>query len=380
MASVMKSSLALLSAVLCFWCSGSVLAHDVAEHLDPELITGWRTWVHLTIQWTHLAAFALWLGLTFGVILLGIEAPLDHLLYPSWILFLISFATGTYNMEWSAGISETPSVFLLPLLERIPYAVTYTLALAAKLALFVAAILFTLAVTLLRLRRRANEQRQRKIFLTYGALLVVSITLTASVVLYYHEVADLWPTPLHSQGGVMGPDGPRGQPVTAPQEPPNDFSHLASGDAWIDIGLRWLHLLGFGLWLGGGAWALCFSGVSAARYLLLSWALVALQIVSGVASMARWTPFYVPPYIWNISELSAIRFARSYTLFMAAKHLLIAFALVFLTVWTVRYWKAGEMTQLTIRPLAAVNVLLALAVGYIMMIVLLLHEGVDHAL
>src|SRR5919106_2430108 len=108
----------------------SALGHDAAEHVDPELLTGWRTWVHLTIQWTHLIAFALWMGLTAGVLLFRVTAPLDHLLYSSWIIFLIMLATGTYNAEWGAGISDTPSLFLLPVLNAIPYGVTYTQVLA----------------------------------------------------------------------------------------------------------------------------------------------------------------------------------------------------------------------------------------------------------
>ena len=227
-------------------------------------------------------------------------------------------------MEWSAGISEIPSLFRLPLLDRIPYGVTYTVVLAVKLVLYVVAVLLTLVITVLHLGRRMGEERLRKIFVISGAALAVLTTLAASVVLFYHEAADLWPTPVHSLGGVMGPEGPRAQ-ATANQEvpPPNDFGMLANRDAWIDIGLRWLHLVGFGLWLGGSAWVLCFGGVLAARYLLFSWLLLVVQIASGIASMERWTPFYLPPYIWNISGLSSIRFGRSYTLFMAAKHLLI---------------------------------------------------------
>jgi len=371
----------LLTGALTLLMSGDALGHDAAPHLDPELLTGWRTWVHLTIQWTHLVAFALWLGLTAGTLLVVVEVRLDQLLYTAWILFLVLLATGTYNMEWSAGISETPSLFLLPLLDRIPYGVTYTVLLAIKMVLYITAVLFTLVITVLHLRHRMDEERLRKIFLISGAALAVLITLEASVVLFYHEVADIWPTPIHSLGGVMGPEGPRPQ-ATVNQEvpPPNDFGMLATRDAWIDIGLRWLHLLGFGLWLGGSAWVLCFDGVLAGRYLLFLWLLLAVQIASGIASMGRWTPFYVPPYIWNLSELSPIGFGRSYTFFIAAKHLMVVGALAFLIVWTIRYlWNKGTK-HLSVRPLAAVSLLLGLTIGYIMMIVLLLHEGVDHSL
>jgi len=129
------STTLLLIVALTLFMRGYAFGHDVSEHLDPELLTGWRTWLHLIIQWTHLVAFALWLGLTAGVLLLGMEPNLHHLLNGSWILFLVFLATGAYNMEWSAGISEIPSLFRLPLLNRIPYGVTYTVVLAVKLVL-----------------------------------------------------------------------------------------------------------------------------------------------------------------------------------------------------------------------------------------------------
>lgn len=370
-----------LAVAITLLTAPQALSHDVAAHLDPELLTGWRTWLHLTIQWTHLVAFALWLGLTLGTLLLGVRARLDQLLYGSWILFLIHLATGTYNMEWSAGISEVPSLFLLPLLEKIPYGVTYTVALAAKMVLYVLALLLTLAVTILHLKRCVDEARLRRIFLLVGSTLAVALALAASVVLFYHEVADLWPTPIHSRGGVMGPEGPRARATPSEHDTvPNDFGMLATRDAWIDIGLRWLHLMGFGLWLGGSTWVFCLGDVLASRYLPFSWLLIAIQMVSGAASMGRWTPFYVPPYSWNLSELSSIRFGRSYTLFMAAKHLLVIAALSFLFVWTIRYFRNKGAEPVSIQPLATASLLVGLAIGYMMMIVLLLHEGVDHAL
>ena len=363
------------------WLSNIAFGHDVAEHLDPELLMGWRTWLHLSIQWAHLVAFALWHGLTIGTLLLGIKPSLDQVLYSSWTLFLVFLATGTYNMEWSAGISGTPSLFLLPSLEKIPYGVTYTLVLGVKLGLYMVTVLVALVITLLHLRQPVSEAQLRRVFLITESTFAFLLALATAVVLFYHEVADLWPTPIHSLGGVMGPEGPRAQ-VPADQEGliPNDFGMLATRDAWIDIGLRWLHLLGFGLWLGGSAWVLCFGGVLAARYLLFSWFLLAVQIASGIASMGRWTPFYLPPYIWNISGLSSIRFGRSYTLFMAAKHLMVIATLALLIVWIVQYLRNKGEKDLSVQPLAAVSLLLGLAIGYIMMIVLLLHEGVDHAL
>lgn len=361
--------------------AAEAFGHDAPHHLDPELLTGWRTWLHLTIQWAHLVAFALWLGLTAGTLMLGIKARLDELLYCSWILFLVILATGTYNMEYSAGISETPSLFLLPLLWRIPYGVTYTVALAIKLALYVLAVLIVLVITLLHLRHRIKDERLTRAFLVSESTLALLIALMTAVVLYYHEVADLWPTPVHSLGGVLGPEGPRGQTLlSGGLSPPNDFGLLTTGAAWMDIGVRWVHLLGFGLWLGGSAAVLTFGQVSFGRFLLVTWAALLLQVVSGIANMGRWTPFYLPPYIWNISGLSSIRFGRSYTLFMAAKHLLIVATLALLIVWTVRYLRNKGAKDLSVPPFVAVSLLFGLAIAYIMMIVLLLHEGVDHAL
>ena len=371
----------LFAGALTLLVSSDALGHDVAEHLDPELLTGWRTWLHLTIQWTHLVAFALWLGLTAGVLLLGIESRLDHLLYGSWILFLVSFATGTYNMEWSAGISETPSLFLLPLLQRIPYGVTYTIVLAAKLGLYGLTVLVALVITLLHLQHQVREEQLRRVFLISESTLAFLLALATAVVLFYHEVADLWPTAIHSLGGVSGPDGPRGQTIVGGDlSPPNDFGLLTTGAAWMDIGVRWVHLLGFGLWLGGSAVALTLGQVSTGRFLLVIWTALALQVASGISNMVRWTAFYLPPYIWNLSELTPIRFGKSYTLFMAGKHLLVIVSLTLLIVWTFRYSRNKGAKHLSVQPLAAVSLLLGLAIGYIMMIVLLLHEGVDHAL
>lgn len=371
----------LLLLIFLLFSTSAVFGHDVAQHLDPELLIGWRTWFHLTIQWTHLVAFVLWFGLTAGTLLLGVKPKLAHLLYSSWILFLIILATGNYNMEYSSGIPETPSLLLIPLLEKIPYGVTYTIALAIKLGLYVLTVLIALVITLLHVKGNVREEKLKRIFLISESTLVVLIALATAVVLFYHEVADLWPTAIHSLGGVVGPEGPRGQTaVNQNLPPPNDFRLLTRSAAWIDIGVRWVHLLGFGLWLGGSAAVLTFDQASSGRFLLVTWTALVLQVVSGIANMVRWTPFYLQPYIWDLSELSSIRFGRSYTLFMAAKHLLVVTAILLLIVWTIRYLRGEGTKYLSVRALAGVSFLLGLAIAYIMMIVLLLHEGVDHAL
>ena len=360
-------------------------AHEVPQHVDPELLTGWLTWLHLTIQWTHLTAFALWFGLTAGTLLVGAKPSLDRLLYSAWILILVILATGNYNVEYSAGISETPSLLSLPLLEKIPYGVTYTIILAVKLGLYILAVLIALKITLLHLCTDLDKSFLKKAFLVSQSVLLVLMALATAIVLFYHEVADLWPTPVHSLGGVVGPKGPRVQIV--PNEntpPPNDFRLLASGTAWIDITARWIHLLGFGLWVGTSAAALIFGPASAARFLSISWAAIFLQILSGIANMERWTPFDVPPHFWNLDHLFNIRFGRSYALFMAAKHALVIVGIALMTIWTVRYWSRSRRqngtVDIEVRSLAGVNLGIGLVIGYIMMIVLLLHEGVDHAL
>jgi hypothetical protein len=365
------------------WLSNAGFGHEAAEHLDPELLTGWRTWLHLTVQWIHLVAFALWLGLTAGTLLLRIKASLDHLLYSSWVLFLVMLITGTYNSEWSAGISDTPSLFLLPVLEKIPYGVTYTVALAVKVGLYGVTVLMTLIITAMHLRSRMRQAALRKIFLIAGSALGVLIALATAVVLFYHEVADIWPNQVHSLGGVMGPDGPSGRVERSLAESvPNDFQLLETKDAWIDIGVRWIHLLGFGLLLGGIAMAAAFGNVSQKRFLQYSWIVITIQILSGIGNMERWTPFYVSPYFWNLTALSHIRFGASYTVFMTAKHILVLSVIALIAFQTYRYFRLSRSGDnfVSFHPYFVIETFLGLAITYIMMIVLFLHEGVDHAL
>ncbi|MGH7827356.1 MAG: hypothetical protein ACREQ7_19530 [Candidatus Binatia bacterium] len=368
----------------CFlWLSIPVFGHETAEHLDPELLTGWRTWLHLTLQWVHLLAFALWMGLTAGTLFLRLEASLDHLLYSSWVLFLVMLATGAYNSEWSAGISDKPSLFLLPVLGKVPYGITYTIALGVKVGLYGLTVLMTLIITVKHLRCRMREAALRKTFLTAGSALGVLMALAAAVVLFYHEVADIWPNEVHSLGGVMGPDGPLGRVESIAGESfPNDFQLLETKDAWIDIGIRWFHLLGFGLWLGGTAMAAVFGSVSPKRFLQYSWTAITIQILSGIANMERWTPFYLSPYFWNSTALAHIRFGASYTVFMTMKHILVLAVIALIASQTYQHLKASRKAQdfVSFRPYLVIETILGLAIAYIMIIVLLLHEGVDHAL
>ena len=381
-----KSLLFLVIVIFSLWPSSVVFGNDVAEHVDPELLTGWRIWLHLTIQWIHLVAVSLWLGLIVGMLVLKLDPRLDLLLYGSWVIFLVILATGSYNMEWSAGISEMPSVLLLTLLDRIPYGVSYTLALAGKLIIYVLIVFLTLVITALHLKHQVSPPKLQKVFLLAGSFLGIAITLMAAVVLFYHEVADLWPTPVHSLGGVMTPTGPLAKSFVGPESPPpNDFNLLATNDAWIDIVFRSIHLLGFGLLLGGMVIAAFFKEASMKRFLWYAWILLVIQLVSGIGNMARWTPFHPAPYLWNLSSLAHMRFGWSYTIFMAAKQALVVGIiglLVALTYRSVRlsYWKQGQSTTIYPRPYFMLAAALAFTIAYVTIIILFLHEGVDHAL
>lgn len=370
--------------VLCITLAGLAHGHDAPNHSDPELLAGWLTWFHLTVQWIHLVAFALWFGVTAGTLVLGLKARLDRLLLITWMLLLAILGTGTYNMEWSAGISATPSILMLPMMERIPYGIPYTISLAVKMGLFAIAVVIALGVTVFHMVDKAPEKRLASFFLFSQSILVLAITFTAAVVLFYHEAADLWPTPIHSSGGVLGPKGPLPLPVAeSPVSPPNDFQLLSEPQVWVDILARWAHLIGFGLWLGGSAAAVVFGSAAPGRFLVVLWAALAVQAISGVVSMHRWAPFYLPPYLWNLEDLSHLRFGRTYTLWMAAKHVLVFVGLGVLGTATCCYLRAlrrGTPALARIKPYAALNVLVGLVIGYIMMVLLLLHEGVDHAL
>jgi hypothetical protein len=166
--------------------------------------------------------------------------------------------------------------------------------------------------------------------------------------------------------------------------PPNDYRLLAISNAWLDISARCFHLLGFGLWVGSSAATLLFGPVVAARFLSILLVALLLQILSGVATMDRWTPFDVPSYFWNFEHLSHIRFGRTYARFMAAKHVLVLAAIILMAIWTVRYRsglrRKNGTADVAVRFLAGATLCIGLVIGYIMMIILLLHEGVDHAL
>lgn len=355
------------------------------EHADPELLAGWRVWVHLTIQWVHLVVFALWLGTTAGALFFLYNPPLEALLFASWTLFLVLLATGTYNMEYSAGIPDTPSLLNLPLVSQSPFGRTYTIALAIKLGLYTIALVVTLAVTFLHLSKPPDEDRRplRQTYLVLTGLLALLITAVTAGVLILHEAADLYPTALHPLGGVVGSTPPAqvgtpgGQPVA---EDLRLFRHPA---VLFNISVRWLHLLGFGLWLGGSVWTLVFGVTEPRRFLFSLWGLLALQLFTGLYHMAFSTPFADPPYFFRIAELSHFRFGRTYTLLMGVKHALVGSVWLITAIMTVRSFKGvrrkAEWGRLEKR-LLGLNVLLGLAIAYLIIMILLVHEGVDHVL
>lgn len=277
------------------------------------------------------------------------------------------------------GHSGDAYVLLLTLLDRVPYGVSYTLALASKLIVYLLIVLLTLVITALHLKRRVGETKLRKFFLLAGSILGVTAMLLTAVVLFYHEVADVWPTPIHSLGGVMTPTGPLAKSfVELNSPPPNDFHLLATKDAWFDIVLRWLHLLGFGLLLGGMAMGAFFKEISTKRLLWYVWILLTIQISSGIGNMARWTPFDPAPYVWNLHALSHIRFGQTYSSLMAVKHGLVLLSIGLFLAATFLYRRRGR--EFSVRGYALAGTIATLVISYIMMTVFLVHEGVDHAL
>lgn len=375
---------------LSLWAASEASAHGLAGgiHPDPELLTGWETWFHLSVQWLHLAAFGIWTGMTLGAALLGVRTGLGKLLLGAWTAFLVLLATGVHNMEYSTGLPFTPSILRLSEPDRAPYGWPYFLVLYGKVAVYLAAVLFVFVVNVLFLKVKDQDaRRERRLLRSYlwgGSALAIALALLASVLLLYHEAADLWPALLHSMGGVVGPEGAvSGPPEGSPLAMPNDLALLGNAATWMDIGVRWAHLLGFGLLLGGSVLALGFGEIPLRRFLVFMWPVLGVQAVSGVLSMARWTPFSVPPYLWNLDALSHVRFGRTYTLLLAGKHVM-ALSLAALAAGASVFWWRLPPERRVSAPVPRFFLwgflLLALAAAYVMVMVLLIHEGVDHAL
>ncbi|MGH8059248.1 MAG: hypothetical protein ACREOH_18770, partial [Candidatus Entotheonellia bacterium] len=172
---------------------------------DPELFTGWQVWLHLGVQWLHLLGLPLWLGVLVAARMFRVLA-LETLLFAGWAVLLLQVATGTYNMEYSAGIPTVPSLLQWARVGAYDFGRSYTALLGVKQGLYGLAVLVTLLVTALHLRQaqRAEWRWLRTAYVGSQIALGVLIALATTGVLVLHEAADLAPTPVHALGGVMG--------------------------------------------------------------------------------------------------------------------------------------------------------------------------------
>lgn len=370
-----------------------VAAHEAAEHEEPELLNHWRTQVHLLFQWAHLVAFGIWLGGTMAARRLP-GVGLDALLFGSWGLFLVSLGTGGYNMEFSAAIPDAPDLFSLPaLIGRWPFGTAYILLVGVKQALLAVAVVWTAAVTVRHLRWPTGRDRRGLRAAFVGGSVAIGLTLAAvtAMVLVLHEAIDLAPTPLHSLGGVVGPLGPdelRAARLAGDLAPPPyqsdprstgaGFRLFATPQAAGDALTRFGHLVGFAAWLGGNAASLLASPSDRNRVVPQLWLALAIQAVTGAYQFMSWTPFAVAPYPWRLSAMVDFRFGHTYTLLMALKLSLVA--LLILGTAGLTAAARRPLLRRTSWALAALNVAAGFVLAYVTVALLLVHEGVDHAL
>ena len=349
------------------------------EHADPEIFLGWRAWLHLGLQAAHLTAFGLWLGTTLGAWLLGV-GRLDGLLLAAWPLLLVMLLTGSYNMEYGAGIAPTPSLFNLAEVSRTPFGLTYTVALAAKLGVYGLALLHLLALSALHFRGRIAEGRLRRVYLAGASGLGLLLVALTAVVLLLHEAADLYPTALHPFGGRLGPGPPAAVGVPGGQVVSDGFAVLLQGPVLAAIGLRGLHLLGFGLWLGLMGLGLITREPPLRRLVAWSWIALGVGLLSGVGELFTWVPFATWPLPWNLEALRALRFGVTYARLFAAK-LAVAGAILLVTAgFTLLARRPDPRAAGLAKSLLALNLALGFLLAYLVMMLLLVHEGVDHAL
>jgi len=362
---------------------------------DPELFTGWQVWVHLGAQWLHLLGLPLWLGVLVAAWVFRVLA-LETLLFAGWVVLLLQLATGTYNMEYSAGIPTVPSLLQWATVGAYDFGRSYALVLGVKQGLYGLAVLVTLLVTALHLRQAQGAECGwlRTGYVGSQIALGVLIALATTGVLVLHEAADLAPTPVHALGGVVGPEGPAVLPP--PQDLPEPYRSqalpsvaagwrlLTQPGVLLDAASRFAHLLGFGLWLGGMAVATGQPGVPLRAVLAYSWLWLGIQLLSGVVQMAVATPFALPPYVWNLDALHHVRFGWTYTVLMTIKHGLVLGVVGITGLLTLRYRAAVHRSDgakdVPHRWLCAAMLALGLAIAWIMLMLLLVHEGVDHAL
>jgi len=372
-------------------------AHEAAEHADPELLSHWRTLVHLLFQWAHLVAFGLWVG---GV-LAASRLPalsLERLLFGSWALFIVSLGTGSYNMEYGAATPEPPDIFALPILWRkYEFGAAYIILIGVKQALFLLAVLVALVATVLHLwwPPERNRAALRRAFIGGSAAVGLALAAVTAMALVLHEAVDLAPTPLHSMGGVAGPMGPEevGYAAAARQGAPPPYGAdtrntaagfrlfaipQVAGDAWARFG----HLVGFALWLGGSGALLLAGAQDARRVLVLLWLGLGVQGVTGAYQMLTWTPFSLVPFPSRLPEMQHFRFGYTYTLLLTAKLALagLAFAGTLGLTLAARCQAPGGRGGAWVRRFAWLNLAAGLALAYVAMALLLVHEAVDHAL
>lgn len=364
-------------------------------HGDPELLGHWRAQVHLLFQWAHLVAFGLWVG--------GMPAAtrvpalsLETLLFASWGLFLVSLGTGSYNMEFSAATPEAPDILSLPGLQgRWEFGDAYVVLVGVKRALLVLAVLWTATVTGAHLRRppEPGRERLRSRFLGGSIALGLALAAVAAMILVLHEAVDLAPTPLHSLGGVAGAMGPDELAVAnaaaraAPAPYRGDTRDALAGFQLFaiptvagDTVVRFGHMLGFALWLGGVAASLVAPPGDAGRVLPLLWFGLGVQAVTGVYQVLSWTPFTVVPYPWRLSAMSDFRFGYTYTLLLAVKLALALLAAAGTATLAIVANRRASHRPATVRALGWINLFIGLALAYVAVALLLVHEGVDHAL
>jgi hypothetical protein len=375
--------------------AGVANGHE-GPHQDPELLNHWRTQVHLAFQWAHLVAFGLWLG---GMLAASrVRSGLAPLLFASWGLFLVSLGTGSYNMEFGAATPDAPDILSLPGLSgRWPFGDAYIVLIGAKQALFVLAALWAAAITIrhLRLPPNVDRRRLRNVFVAGNAGLGITLAAVTAAALVLHEAVDLAPTPLHSLGGVaerIGADeraAVREARRAAPAPYGGDTASLASGFALLavprvagDALARFTHLLGFALWLGSSTVGSFASHADSRRLVPLVWLALALLVLSGGYQMASWTPFALTPFPWRLSSMADFRFGYTYTLVLAIKLGLAGLVLLGALAITVAARKAlpGPAAGRALRILHLFNLLVGLALAYMAVTLLLVHEGVDHAL
>jgi hypothetical protein len=363
---------------------------------DPELFIGWQAWVHVLVQWSHLLGLPLWFGVLVAAWVFRVLA-LEALLFAGWAVMLLQGVTGGYNLEYSAGISRTPSLLQWSLVAAYDFGQSYTVTLGIKQGLYGLAVLIMLLVTALHLHRgrEINRTRLRRFYLAAQIPLGILITLATTEVLLLHAAADVAPTPVHALGGVSGLEGEVVRPAAQDLPEPYRSQELTSVFAgWrlirqprvlVDAISRFAHLLGFSLWLGATAVATVHpSSVPLGTLVWNSWLWLGVQVLSGVVQIAVATPFALAPYVWNLEILHHIPFGWSYTILMAIKHGLVLGIVVITGLLTLRYrtaiYRGNVAKDVTHRWLHAVNLAAGLAIAWLIIMLLLVHEGVDHAL